>query len=84
MVCSAWSHRWESYAQVQTQVNIYMSKSLDGVLIKKAHKKQRYTKKQLEEFKMCADSDHGPLYFLDNFFNIQHPTQGKIQYHPFE
>ena len=61
-----------------------MAKSLDGVLIKKAHKKQRYTKKQLEEFKLCADSDHGPLYFLDNFFNIQHPTQGKIQYHPFE
>ena len=61
-----------------------MAKSLDGVLIKKAHKKHRYSKKQLEEFKLCADSEHGPLYFLDNFFNIQHPTQGKIQYHPFE
>ena len=50
-----------------------MAKSLDGVLIKKAHKKQRYTKKQLEEFKLCADSEHGPLYFLDNFFNIPLP-----------
>ena len=61
-----------------------MAKSLDGVLIKKAHKKHRYSKKQLEEFKLCADFEHGPLYFLDNYFNIQHPTQGKIQYHPFE
>ena len=27
-----------------------MAKSLDGVLIKKAHKKQEFTKEQLQEF----------------------------------
>ena len=61
-----------------------MSKSLDGVLIKKAHKKQNFTKKHLQEFKACADTATGCIHFLDNFFYIQHPTQGKIQYHPFE
>ena len=61
-----------------------MSKSLDGVLIKKAHKKQNFTRKHLQEFKACADPVSGCIHFLDNFFYIQHPTQGKIQYHPFD
>ena len=31
------------------------SKSLDGVLIKKANKGQQFTEEQLEEFMKCAD-----------------------------
>lgn len=61
-----------------------MSRSLEGVLIKPAHKKQVYTDQQIEEFIKCADPVTGPLYFMDNFFYIQHPTRGKMLYHPFE
>ena len=61
-----------------------MAKSLDGVLIKKAHTRTSYTEEQLKEFAKCADSDTGVMYFMDNFFHIQHPTQGGIEYHPFD
>jgi hypothetical protein len=61
-----------------------MSKSLDGVLIKKAYKPQQYTQKQLLEFAHCADRDTGPHYFLEHYFNIQHPTKGQMLYKPFD
>lgn len=61
-----------------------MAKSLDGVLIKKAHKKQQFTKKELQEFKQCADPLTGPMYFMSNFFTIQHPVQGNMKYQPYE
>jgi hypothetical protein len=61
-----------------------MTKSLEGVLIKAPHKRQTYTEEQLAEFLQCADSDTGPTYFLQHFFYIQHPTQGKMLYQPFE
>jgi hypothetical protein len=40
--------------------------------------------KQIDDFVKCADPKTGYLYFMDNFFYIQHPTQGSIQYHPYE
>jgi hypothetical protein len=61
-----------------------MSKSLEGVLIKKAHQRESYTEQQLEEFMKCADPVDGPFYFLDNFFYIQHPMKGKMLYHAYE
>jgi hypothetical protein len=61
-----------------------MSKSLEGVLVKPAHKKQVFTEHELEEFMRCADPVTGPAYFMDNYFYIQHPTRGKMLYHPFE
>ena len=61
-----------------------MSKSLDGVLIKKANQQEHYTEEQIQEFLKCADSDTGPLYFLKNYFYIQHPVQGKLLYSPYE
>jgi len=60
------------------------NKSLDGVLIKKAHKKTTYTQEQVNEFAMCADPTSGAMHFMENFFHIQHPTRGGIQYKPFE
>ena len=33
---------------------------------------------------MTADPVTGTIYFMDNFFYIQHPTRGKMLYHPFE
>jgi len=61
-----------------------MSKSLEGVLVKKAHSKMNYTSEQIQEFVKCADPTTGAIYFMDRFFNIQHPTKGKMIYHPFE
>jgi hypothetical protein len=58
--------------------------TLEGVLVKAPHKKQVFTEQQLEEFVRCADPDTGPEYFMDNFFYIQHPTRGKMLYHPYE
>jgi hypothetical protein len=42
------------------------------------------TKKQLEEFKACCDPVTGYLYFMSNFFHIQHPTKGSMLYQPWE
>ena len=61
-----------------------MAKSLDGVLIKKAHKKTEFTTAQLQEFKKCADPKSGPMYFMSNFFTIQHPIHGNMKYKPYE
>ena len=59
------------------------SKNLDGVLIKKANVAYKWTNSQLEELMQCGDPVTGPQYFLNNFFYIQHPTQGKIPYKAF-
>jgi hypothetical protein len=40
--------------------------------------------KQLEDFIKCSDPATGYLYFMDNFFMIQHPTKGAMQYHPWD
>ena len=61
-----------------------MSKSLDGVLVKKAYKKETSTREQLTEFAKCADPKNGVKYFLSNYFAIQHPTKGRMVYNPFE
>ena len=60
------------------------TKSLDGNLVKKANATQRWTEQDIEHMLKCSDPETGPKYFLENFFFIQHPTKGKIQYHPFK
>jgi hypothetical protein len=57
---------------------------MDAVLVKAPHRKEIYTDQELKEFAKCADPITGPMYFMDNFFHIQHPTKGKMLYHPFE
>jgi len=61
-----------------------MIKDLEGVLIKAPHRRHHWTEEQLLEFIASADPETGPAYFLDHFFYIQHPTRGKMLYHPFE
>ena len=61
-----------------------MATSTEGVLIKAPHRRQKFTEDELDQFLKCADPDTGPHYFMDNFFYIQHPTQGKMLYHPFD
>ena len=54
-------------------------------LIKDPYKKTVFkTQKELEDFVKCCDPDTGYLYFMDNFFMIQHPTKGSMVYHPWE
>ena len=60
------------------------SSSLDTVLVKSPHRRQSYTEQQISEFVTCADPIRGPVAFLDRFFFIQHPVQGKMLYHPFD
>ena len=60
-----------------------MTKTLETALVKTPYKQQTFTPEQLEEFLNCADPVTGPEYFLDHYFYIQHPTQGKMLYHPF-
>jgi len=40
------------------------------------------TDKELQDFIKCCDPVMGYLYFMDNFFYIQHPTRGSMLYHP--
>jgi hypothetical protein len=61
-----------------------MSKSLDGVLIKAAHKKETFTESQIRALAMCMDPKTGCQHFLSNYFYIQHPTKGKLLYQPFD
>jgi hypothetical protein len=60
-----------------------MGKSLDGVLIKKAHKQERFTEQQIQDILACTDPDTGYEYFVKNFFYIQHPVKGKLLFQPF-
>jgi len=54
-------------------------------LIKTPYQKTLFkTDKDLDDFIKCCDPDTGYLHFMDNFFYIQHPTKGSIQYHPYE
>jgi len=61
-----------------------MGKNNEVVLVKAPHTRQVYTQQQIDEFRQCADPVTGPIYFLDNFFYIQHPTRGRMLYHPFD
>jgi hypothetical protein len=61
-----------------------MNRSLDVSLIKKPHQSQSWTEQQILEMAKCADPVTGPVYFLSNYFYIQHPTRGRMQYRPYE
>jgi len=59
------------------------TKSLDGVLTKKAHTKETFTEQQIEDLLACSNDD-GYHYFTQKFFYIQHPVKGKLLFEPFE
>jgi hypothetical protein len=60
------------------------SKSLDGVLIKKANRQERFSEQQIDDLLKCSEAETGYLYFCKNFFYIQHPVKGKLLFDPFE
>ena len=54
-------------------------------LIKTPYTKTKFNSdKELEDFVKCCDPEMGYLYFMDNFFYIQHPTKGSMLYHPWD
>ena len=53
-------------------------------LAKTPYKKETWSEEQLQEFALCADPITGPEYFIENYFYIQHPVKGKMQYHPYD
>ena len=60
-----------------------MSKAPEFALVKKPFTISSFTEDQLQEFVKCADPIDGPQHFMNNYFYIQHPVQGRILYHPF-
>ena len=60
-----------------------MAKSLDGVLTKRAHTKEKFSEDQVTHLLACADPHFGYLHFAKNFFYIQHPVRGKLVFEPF-
>ena len=61
-----------------------MGQSLQGNLTKKAHTKQKFTEKHILELNKCIDPKTGPLYFLQNYCMIQHPTKGSMKFDMFK
>ena len=61
-----------------------MSKSLDGVLTKKANTKETFNEEQIADLLACTDPDTGYMYFARKFAFIQHPVQGKLLFDPYE
>lgn len=60
-----------------------MGRSLDGALIKRAHKKDTYTEYQVNEILKCSDPDDGYLYFAKKYAYIQHPVRGQLLFDPY-
>jgi hypothetical protein len=61
-----------------------MSKSLDGVLTKKANQRETYTEEQINDLMQCMNPDTGYLYFAEKFAFIQHPVKGKLLFDPYD
>ena len=57
--------------------------SLDSEQIKRAHKKHKYTKDQVLKLEQCMHPKNGPLFFMETFMKIQHPTKGEMEFHPY-
>jgi len=54
-------------------------------LVKTPYEKTKFANEQeLNDFIKCCDPNTGPMYFMDNFFMIQHPTKGSMNYHPYD
>ena len=61
------------------------NKSGQSDLVKSPYTKTHFVnQQQIDEFVACCDQVTGHLYFMDNFFYIQHPTKGSMVYHPWD
>ena len=57
--------------------------SLDSEQVKRAHRKHKYTKEQVLQLEKCMHPKTGPLFFMETFMRIQHPTRGEMAFHPY-
>jgi len=58
---------------------------IENSLVKKPNTKTKFDDiEHIREFANCVNQKDGPAYFLQNFFYIQHPTQGKLLYKPYD
>ncbi len=55
--------------------------TVDTALVKKGHAKSTFDRFKLQELKKCLKD---PVYFLENYMQIQHPTKGGIAFHPYD
>ena len=60
------------------------NKSLDGVLTKKAHTREKFSEEQIQDLVECSNTKTGFEYFAKKFFYIQHPVEGKMLFKAFE
>jgi len=58
-----------------------VSHTVDASLVKKGHTKNSYDLFKLRELKKCIVD---PVYFLENYMKIQHPTRGAISFEPYD
>lgn len=61
-----------------------MAKPYENVLTKKANQQNTYTDDEIKAFANCLDPDNGHMYFMENFYYIQHPVKGKLQFSPYD
>jgi len=61
-----------------------MAQSLQGNLTKKAHQRVKFTEEQIVELNKCMDPKNGPLYFMQNYSMIQHPTKGSMKFEMYD
>lgn len=52
-----------------------MAKNSEYEIIKKGYTKDSFTRKHLVDLALCSDD---PIYFIQNFIKVQHPTKGSI------
>lgn len=55
--------------------------TVDTSLVKRGHSKTTFDKFKLQELKRCLVD---PVYFLENYMKIQHPTLGGIPFEPYD
>lgn len=60
-----------------------LAKPLGGNLVKSPHQIETFSEDQLLELEKCANPFLGPLYFMENYFYIQHATRGRMLFEPF-
>jgi len=58
-----------------------VSHTVDVSLVKRGHAKNTYDLYKLKELKRCIKD---PVYFLENYMKIQHPTKGAMSFTPYD
>lgn len=55
--------------------------ALENTFVKNPFTVEKFTDNQVRELALCAQD---PVYFIDNYCWVQHPTKGKMKFHLFD